>query len=135
LGYKTDFVRPGHIFTLLKQTNKFVPCKQLPDTLPSEGEKKGALLITSDGSMLTRDMFASALIKVLYKIDLNTQLYNTHSFRIGAATSANQAGIPDLHIKTLGRWRSDSYQQYIRISPASLASMTKHLISKPTKHV
>ena len=33
-----------HTFTLLKQTNKFVLCKQLPGTLTSEGGKKGHCL-------------------------------------------------------------------------------------------
>ena len=66
----------------------------------------------------------------LYKLKPNAWLYNTHSFLIGAATSTNQAGIPDLHIKTLGRWRSDTYQWYIRISPTSLASILLLLISK-----
>ena len=63
-------------------------------------------------------------------LNLNVKLYNVRSFHIGAATSANQAGIPTLHIKVLGRWKSDAYQWYIRISPESLASMTKHLISQ-----
>ena len=65
------------------------------------GRKTGELFINSDGSMLTRDMFAPALTKILYTPYQNAQLYNTHvCLRIGAATSANQAGIPDLHIKT-----------------------------------
>jgi len=132
---KTDPLRKGTYIYLAKTNQQVCLVQAIARYLNIRGRKKGALFITSDGSMLTRDMFASALTKILYKLDLNARLYNTHSFRIGTATSGNQADMPDLHIKTLGRWRSDAYQRYIRISPASLASMTKHLISKPTKHL
>ena len=40
---------------------------------------------------------------------ISTQECNTHSFRIGVATSAKAAEISDLHIKMLGRWQSDVY--------------------------
>ncbi|VDI02263.1 mediator of RNA polymerase II transcription subunit 24 [Mytilus galloprovincialis] len=40
--------------------------------------------------------------------------------RIGAATSAGKAKIEDHLIKTLGRWTSDSYIRYIRVTPASI---------------
>eukprot|EP00741_Cyanophora_paradoxa_P002102 tig00000551_g2038.t1 len=40
-----------------------------------------------------------------------------HSFRIGAATAAFEAGLPDYAIQLLGRWRSDAFQLYIRARP------------------
>ena len=43
--------------------------------------------------------------------------YNTHSFRIGAATAAARAGLPPATIKQLGRWRSDAYSTYDHHTP------------------
>ena len=36
-----------------------------------------------------------------------------HSFRVGAASTAAAAGLPDWLIKVLGRWSSGCYQLYI----------------------
>jgi len=40
-------------------------------------------------------------------LELDDTFYNTHSFRIGATTSAKEAGIADTDIKMMGRWKSD----------------------------
>ena len=58
----------------------------------------------------------SELDKILGKLNLQTHQYNTHSFRIRAATSAKHTGMSDVLIKTLGQWQSDAYQRYIRTS-------------------
>jgi len=46
-----------------------------------------------------------------------------HSFRIGAAATAETVGLEDSTIKMLGRWKSSSYQLYIRTSPQQLAAV------------
>ena len=55
--------------------------------------------------------------------------YSSHSFRIGAATSASAAGIPDSFIRTLGRWSSDAYLVYIRTAQETLRSAASRLAS------
>ena len=98
------------------------------------GTNPGPVFILRNGRMLTRDLFGSELDKILGKLDIQIHHYNTHSFRIGAATSAKQAGIADVHIKTLGRWKSDAYLCYIRTSPQQLANLSSLLLPKTLEH-
>ena len=54
---------------------------------------------------------------------LDASLYSGHSFRIGAATSAAQAGIQDSIIQALGRWSSGAFLVYVRTQRSQLASI------------
>ena len=79
--------------------------------------------------MLTRQMFSSIVKGILARLPLSEGNYNTHSFRIGAAMEAQ---IPEAHIKMLGRWRSDTYQLYIRTPAEELAKLSRKLVSGAT---
>ena len=59
------------------------------------GDHRGALFVTQKGKGLTRHMFSTALDSLLAEISLDQQHYTTHSFRIGAVTTAMQAKIPE----------------------------------------
>ena len=47
------------------------------------------------------------------------QLFGAHSLRIGGATAALAAGVPPQLIRLMGRWSSDVYEVYCRISAQS----------------
>ena len=64
---------------------------------------------------------------MLAEAGLDVSGYSGHSFRIGAATSAAQAGLGDALIKTLGRWESAAYQRYIRTPRDTLAGISSQL--------
>ena len=75
----------------------------------------GPLFIHADGSPLLKSQFVAGVRRALAAANLDPRpsKYSGHSFRIGAATSAAAAGIPDHLIKTLGRWESSAYLTYI----------------------
>ena len=49
--------------------------------------------------------------------------YASHSFRIGATSTAAAAGIPSDSIRTLGCWHSNAYQRYIRYLTVQLVAV------------
>lgn len=126
---KTDPFRKGvHIY--LGATGHLVcPILGILPYLAARGNTPGPLFLTEKGEGLTRQHFATLLSSTLSKLNLDTKNYNTHSFRIGAATTAAQAHIPDASIKMLGRWKSDAYQCYIKTPPQELAMLSKQLIN------
>ena len=127
---KTDPFRAGVTLTLGKTDKEVCPVTALMPYLAIRGPQKGPLFITETHNYLTQPIFRSLLKELLQQAGLHTEQYNTHSFRIGAATTAKSVGISDYHIKVLGRWQSDAYQRYIRTSTKDLMKFTKLLASQ-----
>ena len=126
---KTDRFRRGNFVYMGKTDCKICPVQAILQYLSARGAVPGPLFLSEDQKPLTRTMFSSAVSNLLEELGLQASLYNTHSFRIGGATSAKDAGIPDVYVKKLGRWNSDVYQQYIRPSASKLASFSKQLVN------
>lgn len=68
-----------------------------------------------DGSPVSRQFFTAQLRLVLAFCGLDTIKYQSHSFRIGAATFAAASGSSDIQIQNMGRWKSSAFKKYIRI--------------------
>ena len=115
---KTDPFRQGINLYLGKTGKEICPIKALLPYLVLRGDRPGPLFLLQDGRRLTRQIFATTLDNLLKELHLNPVEFNTHSFRIGAATSAKEANISDMYIKMLGRWRSDAYQCYVYQNPS-----------------
>lgn len=63
----------------------------------------------------------------LRRIGMESDLYGTQSFRIGLATQAGKANIPDSILQLLGRWKSDCFKIYVKTDPAELAEYSRRL--------
>ena len=122
---KTDQFRQGTKVVLGFTGAQLCPVSALLDYLTVRGNKPGALFIKQDGLPLRRKQFVHGAQQALQKSGAIGQHFNGHSFRIGAATSASQAGVPETIIKILGRWSSMTYQRYIRPSTTELAAITR----------
>ena len=130
-GSKTDQFRHGHTIYLGRTGHSVCPVQAMVAYLVVRGGQPGALFMERDGTVLTRQLFSRALKDIFDELKLNYCDFNTHSFRIGAATTANQAGISDTHIKALGRWKSNAFQSYIHTNPQQLAKLSAQLLQAP----
>lgn len=90
------------------------PVTSMSQFLSQRPPVKGPLFCHLNGYPLTRYQFTCILKKCLRKLQLDYESYTSHSFRIGAATTAAMAGCSTDTIKQAGRWRSDAYRVYIR---------------------
>jgi len=126
---KTDPFRQGVQVYLGATNTEVCPILGILPYLAQRGAQPGPLFLTENGQGLTRQSFCTALNSVLSELPVNCNWYNSHSFRIGAATTAAQANIPDAYIKMLGRWQSEAYQRYIKTPPCELAKFSALLAS------
>lgn len=80
------------------------------------GNRQGPLFCCLRGKPIVRSQFDKILHKCLALCGLDGSRYKGHSFRIGAASDAAQQGLSDAKIRTMGRWKSNAFQKYIRSS-------------------
>ena len=92
------------------------PVQSLLDYFSVRGTVHGPLFINQDGSPVLRSEFSKMLSSVIQLCNLDPNRYKGHSFRIGAATYAAEQDLPDSKIRQLGRWTSDAFKKYIRIT-------------------
>ena len=112
-GSKTNQTRKGTIISIGSTSSSVCPVSAMQKYLQyhSNPNHPSPLFIFGD---LTRKVFQSYLQVLLAGLDLQYIIITPHSFRIGAATTATAAGLPDWLIQLLGRWSSNAYQTYIR---------------------
>ena len=132
---KTDPFRKGQQIALGASHTKVCPIRsmrrywqhrrKIPHNLP--------LFVLDNGGFLTREKLASTLKELLQELGMEASHFSTHSFRIGATTTAARIGIPDSLIQQLGRWSSDAYRRYIRPSEEEVGRMRANISGKSAR--
>ena len=111
---KTDVFRHGQSLTVARSSSTICAVMAIRAYFLLARPQSGPLFYFQSGRYLTRGVVSHLLQDSARFAGLPYQCLKGHSFRIGVASVAAAAGLPDWLIKVLGRWSSDCYQLYIR---------------------
>ena len=126
---KTDPFKKGIDLFVGRTSSQLCPVSALLEYLRIQDSGPGPLFQYQEGHALTRARFASEVHSVLGKVGVDQSKYGTHSFGIGAATTAATRGIEDSVLKTLGWWESLAYLQYVHIPRVRLMQYSRQLVN------
>ena len=107
-------------FQIRATFNKYCPVAAIFEFCKLRGDKAGLLFVKENKKPVNRNFLVKYLKKWIVKLGLDSNLYNSHSFRIGRATDMARAGVPEQIIKATGRWKSEAYARYIRFDNFTL---------------
>ncbi|XP_073258365.1 uncharacterized protein [Porites lutea] len=127
---KTDTFRQGHTLVIACSTSPVCAVTAMRDYFLT-ARPRGPLFSFRSGRLLTRSAVVNLLRDAARQVGLPYNSLKGHSFRIGAASTAAAAGLPDWLIKILGRWSSDCYQLYIRTPRTVLLSAAPRMAGVP----
>ena len=109
---KTDPFREGVCVRIAANNTPLCPIKALSEFLAIHPSGNGPLFVFRNGTFLTR----KDLNDVLHSTTDGLANISSHSLRIGAASTAAAMGCPKWLIQGMGRWTSDCFRRYIRIT-------------------
>ena len=96
--------------------------------LSSRGDAPGPFFKDSHGKPLMKSVFIWE-VRSTTSMGMPANQFAGHSFRIGTATAAAQAGLKDSVIQALGRWSSAAFLLYIRMPQEQLAPVSARIAS------
>lgn len=105
------------------------PVSEVVRYVSMRGPAPGPFFKFHNGRPLTKALFIRHVREALAGMGVDSSAYAGHSFRIGAATAAAEAGLEDSVIRLLGRWNSDAFLRYVRTPREMLAAYSKNLCS------
>ena len=128
---KTDQFMQGVEVFIGATGNDVCPIAATREYVAHRGTQQGAFFQFADGTPLTKPRFVGLVRSTLTQAGVPVDGYSGHSFRVGAATAASQAGIPDSTIQALGRWSSPAFLRYIRTPREQLAQFSHSMALRP----
>lgn len=128
---KTDIARQGQSLVIARAPTPVCAVSAMQQFFRVAQPPPGPLFRFQSGRLLTRSVVICLLRDTARHAGLPYHSLKGHSFRIGAASTAAAAGLPDWLIKILGRWSSDCYQLYIQTPQRVLLSAAPRMASVP----
>lgn len=130
---KTDQTKKGHFIYIFNLQSPIQPYQTLQSYLHfknSQTKSPSDPLFTDDSNHpVTRFWFQKHLKLILIQSGIPAEHFSSHSFRIGAATTAAQKGLSQQQIQALGRWSSEAFKSYIRSNRFHIKKAHQTLIS------
>ena len=124
---KTDQYGKGTEVFLGATEDDICPVEAVTSYVARRGASPGSFFRSESGAPLSKAQFVDKVRAALARAGVQQAGYSGHSFRIGAATTAAQAGLPDSVIQALGRWSSPAFLRYIRTPREELAQYSSPL--------
>ena len=93
------------------------------------GIRDDAPLFQENGRCITVDQVYDMVRAVMQAAGCDPRVYGAHSLRIGGATAALAAGVSPQMIRMMGRWSSDIYEIYCRMSVQAALAVGRAICS------
>ncbi len=130
---KTDQVKKGHFVYIFNLPSPIQPYQAVREYLRlrifQAKSPLEPLFLDHAGKPTSRTWYQKHPKAVLLSAGISARNFSSHSFRIGAATSAAQKGLTKHQIQTLGRWSAEAFQSYIRTDQSHIKSAHQTLVS------
>lgn len=114
--FKHNLTLSPHIVSFGHSATAISAVQSISDYMRVRGANAGPLFCHVGGRSVSRLSFDRILHKALKFCNLDSTRYKGHSFIIGAATHAAQSNLSDSQIRALGRWSSNAFKKYIRLT-------------------
>lgn len=110
-----DSCRPVSLQIATQKCKSICPVRAMVKYIKVRGFACGPLFTFDESNPISQSYYTSELKNALMYCGLDSKLYKSHSFRIGAASYAFHSKISEEKIRLMGRWNSSAVKRYFRI--------------------
>ncbi len=103
-----------HSIPVYRTNRSICTVSLLRQFLDFRGSKPGPIFVSQSGSPLSAAQVTRVLNNTLRYLGLDSEIFGTHSFRIGRCSDLASQGASYAKIRFLGRFHSDAFIKYIR---------------------
>ena len=110
-------IKISSVFTKRPEHRFFCPFRTVNQYMNVRGSYKEVtdqFFVFSDNSPVKPYHFRTTLRSLLDRVDLDSRLYDVHSFRIGRTCDLKKYGYSIDQIKAMGRWKSNAVYRYLK---------------------